>query len=653
MWIAEYREDAESAPQMKYLRGPICLIGRSAECDMLLLKDKAISRKHVEIHIEDNSLFAVDLDSKFFSYLVSGDRQTAVEHQLIPHEKTKVKSGDILLFGVLKKRVKLIYRSFLFTSTRLEPNDKEQLKALCTAIGAKCTDRGNDWTHVFANKFSATIKILTAIVFKKSLVTVDWLTSFADSTRCRGTSATIPPTTDYFPQQGDALVLANPLESRASILDGYLLFLTHKSHEQYGHIIAGCGARVVRLYSLPQSDLQPTIDEAMAAEHRVAALFFDDTVTVVEQMLAACHKRVDRLFSVGELAKAIIRLELPDEAAKESSQLPRLPVVENTFVQQSGDSIAVESGIFRAPSSSRSEARASPPRKPVVAESDAVSVPIPQLTLAVAVKPTKRPREEAVPIPATSPSEPVETKRSRLTPQAAVPPAPSPAVEDKPADASHFRFNLQIASVQSPAPVPAPSPPTVKVAKSSKRSTQALQASQLPPKVSAVSTEGWLTSHKTQPDKDSREVAPEPVEEKEEERFDYIVAETVEVRIPMRAQRPLAHAKKSSCSDFRRFKKNFVRRMDDDVKLSKRDMTLILPKESEREIQVHRRVSMIVTCFFTACRCSYAWTMRWSLKKSERERICSQTGATSLLVTARVIESCFRFGLGKAKKKVY
>jgi hypothetical protein len=182
MWIAEH-PDESGGFEMRYLRGPECTLGRKSDCDIVFLKEKTVSRLHAKLIIDtDGNLYAIDLGSKFKSYIG--------ETLMAPNEKFQIHSGNILKVGIAPgMQIKFHQKRFNFTGTRLEMNDKERLKRLCRHIGARYTDSGGDWTHLFANKFSATIKTLTAIMCNKPLVNVEWLASFA---AISSTSALIP-----------------------------------------------------------------------------------------------------------------------------------------------------------------------------------------------------------------------------------------------------------------------------------------------------------------------------------------------------------------------------------------------------------------------------------------------------------------------------
>ena len=146
---------------------------------------------------------------------------------------------------------------------------------MCENTGGKYTESGQNWTHLFANKFSATIKILSSIVFQRSLCTVDWLSAFADtSLNC----ITIPPISDFFPMQNDVLSLKEPTTSRSQLFSNYHILLLHKSNEQYFLLLQGCGAQLTRLYTLDLMQAEETLLQLRSASNsRTIVALQDDT----------------------------------------------------------------------------------------------------------------------------------------------------------------------------------------------------------------------------------------------------------------------------------------------------------------------------------------------------------------------------------------
>ena len=149
---------------------------------------------------------------------------------------------------------------------------KCRLISLCEKIGGKYTESGHNWTHLFANRFSATVKILSSIVFQKSLSTVDWLSAFADSPlNC----VTIPPISDFFPIQNE-LPLKEPTNSRSQLFCHYHILLLHKSNEQYFILLQGCGAQLTRLYTLDLPQAEETLLHLRSASNSKSIVALQD-----------------------------------------------------------------------------------------------------------------------------------------------------------------------------------------------------------------------------------------------------------------------------------------------------------------------------------------------------------------------------------------
>eukprot|EP01041_Mallomonas_annulata_P013822 gene13822-29401_t len=172
MWVAEIF-NSEDTERLKLLRGPICHVGRKVDCDISFPNDKSISRQHANIIIEKNEIYLVDLGSKFHTY-IGGD--------VCPKDEKKlIKVGDIIKFGAQENKIIVKKLNLEVCVTRLEKSDKDKLKALSKSIGIRVVKNFEDCSYVICNQFTATIKILNALVFHKPIVKMDWLLFFDSS----------------------------------------------------------------------------------------------------------------------------------------------------------------------------------------------------------------------------------------------------------------------------------------------------------------------------------------------------------------------------------------------------------------------------------------------------------------------------------------
>jgi pSer/pThr/pTyr-binding forkhead associated (FHA) protein len=183
MWILELLDEKNNLTILRShtLAGQTITIGRSVDGDIVFPSDRSISRKHAELRLESNSVFVLDLKSTLGTF-VNGNR-------IRPSEKVQISSGTIIKFGNEHTTVRILEIQFKFCPTRLEKPEKEKLKTIVGLIGAEIVKQVETCSHVLCNRFSATVKTLTAIVLQKPIVSLHWVEAFAN---CTSNSVIIP-----------------------------------------------------------------------------------------------------------------------------------------------------------------------------------------------------------------------------------------------------------------------------------------------------------------------------------------------------------------------------------------------------------------------------------------------------------------------------
>jgi hypothetical protein len=116
----------------------------------------------------------MDLKSTLGTFL-NGER-------IVSNQKIEIFSGSLLKFGNENTTVRILFMRYKFCPTRLEKNEKEKLKGFLGKINGEIVKTVEQSTHVLCNRFSATVKTLTAIVLQKPIVSLHWIESFAAST---------------------------------------------------------------------------------------------------------------------------------------------------------------------------------------------------------------------------------------------------------------------------------------------------------------------------------------------------------------------------------------------------------------------------------------------------------------------------------------
>jgi hypothetical protein len=187
MWTARI---VDECGLVKFLRGPNCHVGRKIECDISFPFDKSISRQHSDILIEGDSLFIIDLNSKFHTYVNNELCEPNKKYFIDPKSDTLVKFGAIGSEIIIKKL------NLKFCITRLEKSDRDKLKSQIKRMNSSICKIFEECTHLICNKFSATIKVLNAIVYNKPIVTMGWIDSFISCQSSLSSSFTFPSTSE-------------------------------------------------------------------------------------------------------------------------------------------------------------------------------------------------------------------------------------------------------------------------------------------------------------------------------------------------------------------------------------------------------------------------------------------------------------------------
>lgn len=190
MWILEIlnENDNLNITKSQILNNNInIIIGRSLESDIIFPSDRSISRKHAEISFNSTTtstyIYIKDLKSTIGTF-INGDKINS-------NENISLKSGDLIKFGNEHTIVRIIQFKFKFCPTRLEKNEKEKLKLITNNIDGEIVKNVENSTHILCNRFSATVKTLTAIVLQKPIVSLHWVESFASSTLSPSSSPVI------------------------------------------------------------------------------------------------------------------------------------------------------------------------------------------------------------------------------------------------------------------------------------------------------------------------------------------------------------------------------------------------------------------------------------------------------------------------------
>ena len=233
-------------------------MGRSLSNCISFATDKSISRVHAEVRLEvkSGSLHLVDLNSRYGTYLrrsssgasvidaAAADTSSDDFMQLSASAPIVITPDAIVRFGTSDAKVRFVRKHFMFCATRLDKADRDLLKKKAKAIGAKLVEEVQLATHVVSNKAAATVKTLSAIVSNIPIVNMSWLDFVDTDNSCE----IIPLEADCPPSTLEDFKVVRIMDSRSGVLMNRSVFLTDAIDEQYVGIIQGCGGKLVRLY---------------------------------------------------------------------------------------------------------------------------------------------------------------------------------------------------------------------------------------------------------------------------------------------------------------------------------------------------------------------------------------------------------------------
>ncbi|CAA3014567.1 nijmegen breakage syndrome 1 [Olea europaea subsp. europaea] len=229
-------------------------VGRKG-CDIIVNKDKGVSRIHAEIILDE--MISVDLShnkssnnsskvrirdcSKYGTFISKNMGSKEKVHEY-PHKETILKDGDMVSFGT---------GNATYSSKGVQ-NIKIDMVRMCS-----CASLTHTWTlqctHVLVDDFSSiTCEAVDSVVAKVPLVQCDWVEFIAG----KGICTEVPSSASYAPTlmlEGLSVKVADP-QSREHCLRGYTFLLEpfhkYKYQDKLPLLLDVGGAKVVYVEAL-------------------------------------------------------------------------------------------------------------------------------------------------------------------------------------------------------------------------------------------------------------------------------------------------------------------------------------------------------------------------------------------------------------------
>ncbi|MED6204438.1 Mre11 complex subunit Nbs1 [Stylosanthes scabra] len=235
-------------------------VGRKG-CDVIITKDKGVSRVHAEIivnamnlvnslpnersHMSPNA--QIKDCSKYGTFISKNNGLKNKVHDL-PNKETALDNGDLVSFGTGSATYKFCHVPLMFFICSLDKVDQSVEEKISSIGAVSARTLSEDCTHVLVDQLMPLNKdIADAVVAKKYCVLKTWLEDFAE----KNIGSEIPSCYSYIPTvsvEGISIKVADP-KTRENCLKGYTFLLEsvhmYKFGDQLKSLLDVTGAKTV------------------------------------------------------------------------------------------------------------------------------------------------------------------------------------------------------------------------------------------------------------------------------------------------------------------------------------------------------------------------------------------------------------------------
>nr|XP_039254089.1 nibrin-like [Styela clava] len=232
------------------------IVGRK-DADIVITGDSSVSRKHGMLRIthppsnlknpEAIPTITVTDSSKFGTFI------TRPGTEKIKVNKTAILNpGDFIQFGAQQSIFELQHIPLVVTSSSLENDVKQRLKASILQIGGHFVDSWHHGvTHIVVEKIKLSIKVTQALVYGCHIVEPNYIWKISEL--LSKTKVTLPSAEQYLPELGEPNLSAEFCsfkvnKQRRSVFSGRtFIYLCKKQLKRLEHTVLGGGGKNVLL----------------------------------------------------------------------------------------------------------------------------------------------------------------------------------------------------------------------------------------------------------------------------------------------------------------------------------------------------------------------------------------------------------------------
>ncbi|XP_004490747.1 nibrin homolog isoform X2 [Cicer arietinum] len=227
-------------------------VGRKG-CDVIVTKDKGVSRVHAEIVVNTMNMLKplpgiqIRDCSKYGTFVSKNVGPKKKVHEL-PNKETELQDGDLVSFGTGSATYKFCHVPLIFficPSNQVDRSLEEKISSIGASIAHTLTE---ECTHVLVDQLMPLQKdLVDAVVAKKSCVLKTWLECFADKNigneipSCHSHISTVSV-------EGASIKVVDP-KARENCLKGYTFVLEsvhlYKFGDQLKSLLEVAGAKTI------------------------------------------------------------------------------------------------------------------------------------------------------------------------------------------------------------------------------------------------------------------------------------------------------------------------------------------------------------------------------------------------------------------------
>lgn len=343
MWLL--KPLSELGTTFNLLSNAVYIVGRK-DCEILLPSDQAVSRKHAQIkvsHLENNitkpdrTPVAVLTDLSKFGTWLNNVKLNNGEEKLLS-------DGDQIMFGSPKSSFMVVYEPLIISTSCLDNPSKKLVRTLVTSLGGHMVNEWRSDCHLLVmNSLSVTIKVISALVSQKHIVTPAYLENVVKKLK---EGVAIPDPDLFLPNISETQINPDqvsfkPDVKRATVFQGMkFIFLSAKQFKKMSLTVEMGGGLPILMDDPSSGDLEMLVEPGsvvMQSDPSDASQgFSQQNVDWITQVIKYLKKHKKHLIQDAELGFAVLHCSTEQHCNPDvpfMSQIPQPQIPSQSLTQ--------------------------------------------------------------------------------------------------------------------------------------------------------------------------------------------------------------------------------------------------------------------------------------------------------------------------------